>query len=45
MRRESAEEAVVVIKQLADEDMVTYHRVKPSERAKETKDEGRNTLM
>ena len=44
MHKELADEAIVVIKQLADEDMATYQRVKPIERAKEGKDEGRNML-
>ena len=44
MHGEFADEAVVVIKQLAEEDMVTYQRVKLTERAKESKDEGRNML-
>jgi hypothetical protein len=44
MHREFADEAVVIVKRKADEDMVTYQRTKLSERAKDCKDEGRNML-
>ena len=44
MHGEPADEAVVVIKHLAEEGMVTYRRVTADERAKESKDEGRNML-
>jgi hypothetical protein len=44
MCRELADEAVVVMKREADEDMATYWRVKLFERAKERKDEGWNML-
>lgn len=44
MHRQLADEAVVVMKRLADEGMVTYPRVKPVERAMDGKGEGRNML-
>jgi hypothetical protein len=44
MRRQFADEAVVVIKRKADEDMVTYQRASLFESAKDCKDEGRNML-
>ncbi len=44
MRKELADEVVVVIKREADESMVTYLRVTLLESAKERKDEGRNML-
>lgn len=45
MHRELADEAVVVVKRHADEDVVTCLRVKRAESAKESGDEGRNMLM
>lgn len=44
MHKESADEAVVVVKQMANEGMATYRRVKPSASARESGDEGRNML-
>jgi hypothetical protein len=44
MRKELADEAVVIIKREADESMVTYLRVTLLESAKERKDEGWNML-
>lgn len=44
MYKQSAEEAIVVIKRVAEENMVTYLRVKLRESAKESKGEGRNML-
>jgi hypothetical protein len=44
MHREFAEEAIVVIKQVAAEDMETCRRVKLTARARGGKDEGRNIL-
>ena len=44
IRKELADEAVVIIKREADESMVTYLRVSLLESAKERKDEGRNML-
>jgi hypothetical protein len=44
MHKGFAEEAIVIVKRLAEEDMVTYRRVKPAESAKEGGDEGRNML-
>ena len=44
MHRELADEAVVIVKREADENMVTYLRVTLSESAKESEDEGRNIL-
>jgi len=44
MHREFADEAVVIMKRKAEEDMVTYWRIKLFERAKDGKDEGRNML-
>jgi hypothetical protein len=44
MRKESTDEAIVVMKREAEEDKVTYLRVTLLERAKERKDEGRNML-
>lgn len=40
MHNESADEAGVVIKRKANEDMVTYLRVTLSDSAKDSKDEG-----
>ena len=34
MHKGFADEAIVIVKQLADEDMVTYLRVKPTESAR-----------
>jgi hypothetical protein len=42
MHKELADEAIVVMKREADEDMVTYQRVKLPERTKDCKDEGWN---
>lgn len=44
MHKQFADEAVVVMKRKANEDMVTYRRAKLFERAKDCKDEGRNML-
>jgi hypothetical protein len=44
MHKQFADEAIVVIKRKADEDMVTYQRVKLFESTKDCKDEGRNML-
>lgn len=44
MRKELADEAVVIIKREAEESMVTYLRITLFESAKERKDEGRNML-
>lgn len=44
MHKELADEAIVIIKQIAEEGMVTYRRIKLTERAKESKGEGRNIL-
>lgn len=44
MRRELTDEAVVIVKRKADENMATYWRVTLSESAKDSKDEGRNML-
>ncbi len=44
MHKQFADEAVVVIKQKADENMVTCLRVKLSDRARDSKDEGWNML-
>ena len=44
MRRELADEAVVIVKRKTDENMVTYLRATLSASAKESKDEGRNML-
>jgi putative lipoic acid-binding regulatory protein len=40
MHREFAEEVVVVVKRMADEDMATYLRVKPSENARNAEMKG-----
>lgn len=40
MHRESADEAVVIVKQLADEDMATYLRIKPAESARKAEMKG-----
>ena len=34
MHKGFADEAIVIVKQLADEDMVTYLRIKPTESAR-----------
>ena len=44
MHKQFADEAVVVMKRKADEDVATYQRGKLSESAKDCKDEGRNML-
>jgi hypothetical protein len=44
MHKGFAEEAIVIVKRLADEDMVTYQRGKPIESAKESGDEGQKML-
>ena len=44
MHKQFADEAVVVMKRKADENMATYWRTKLFESAKERKDEGRNML-
>ena len=44
MHRQFADEAIVVMKRKADEDMVTYQRRKLFESAKDGKGEGRNML-
>lgn len=44
MHKERADEAILIVKRLADEGMVTYVRVKLTESAKESGDEGRNIL-
>ena len=44
MRKQLADEAVVVVKRKADESMATYLRVTLFESAKESGDEGRNML-
>jgi hypothetical protein len=44
MHKQFADEAIVVIKRKADEDMVTYQRGKLFESTKDCKDEGRNML-
>jgi hypothetical protein len=44
MHKESADEAIVIVKRLADEGMVTYPRAKLAESAKAGGDEGRNML-
>ena len=44
MHKELADEAIVIVKRLAEEDMVTYQRIKLIESAKESGDEGRNIL-
>lgn len=44
MHKWFADEAVLVIKQKADENMVTYLRIQTFESAMECKDEGRNML-
>jgi len=44
MHKGFAEEAIVIVKHLANEDMVTYLRVKPDESASDGRDEGRNML-
>lgn len=44
IHRELADEAIVIVKRLAEEDMVTYQRIKLIESAKESGDEGRNIL-
>ena len=44
MRKQFADEAVVVMKREADENMVTYLRTKLFESTKDCKDEGRNML-
>jgi len=45
MHKQLADEAIVVVKRKADEDMVTYQRITLFERATECKDEGRNMLL
>lgn len=40
MRKGFADEAVLVVKRLADEDMVTYLRVKPTESARKAEMKG-----
>ena len=40
MHKGFADEAIVVVKQLADEDMVTYPRVKPIESVRMTEMKG-----
>jgi hypothetical protein len=45
MHRWSADEAVVVVKRDAEEDMVTYQRVKHLASARDSGDEGWNMLM
>ena len=44
MHKEFADEAIVVVKRIAEEDMETCWRVKLPESAKEGGDEGRNML-
>lgn len=44
MHSQFADEAVVVMKRKADEDMVTYWRIKLFESTKDCKDEGWNML-
>ena len=44
IHKQFADEAVVVIKRKAEEDMVTYQRRKLFESTKDCKDEGRNML-
>ena len=44
MHKGFAEEAIVIVKRLADEDMVTYLRIKPDGSAQDGGDEGRNML-
>lgn len=44
MHKQLADEAVVVMKRKADEDMVTYQRIKLFESTKDCKDEGWNML-
>lgn len=44
MHKESADEAIVVVKREAEEGMVTYRRIKLHESAKESGDEGRNMV-
>ena len=44
MHKELTDEAIVVIKRIADEDMVTYPRVKLTERTQDGKGEGLNML-
>lgn len=44
MRKQIADEAVVVVKQKADENKETYLRATLSESTKESRDEGRNML-
>jgi hypothetical protein len=44
MHKELTDEAIVIVKRLAEEGMVTYLRVKLTESAKESGDEGRNIL-
>jgi hypothetical protein len=40
MHKELADEAIVVVKRLADEDMVTYLRVKPAASARKAETKG-----
>ena len=40
MHREFAEDAIVVVKRIAEEGRVTYRRIKLTERAKESGGEG-----
>jgi hypothetical protein len=44
MHKQFADEVVVVMKRKAEEDMVTYQRIKLFESAKDCKDEGWNML-
>ena len=44
MHKGFAEEAIVIVKRLAKEGMVTYLRIKLAESAKDSGDEGRNML-
>lgn len=44
MHKGFSDEAIVIVKRSADEDMVTYWRIKPTESAKDGGDEGRNML-
>ena len=44
MHKEFADEAIVVVKRSADEDMVTYQRVKLTESARDNRGEGQNIL-
>lgn len=40
-----ADEAIVVVKLFAEEDMVTYQRIKQRESVRKDGDEGRNMIM